>query len=135
MNYYGKIYRDNFYPNDIKTYIQIIEGIYEANNRQKIRVIGSINITENKFMKFVKIPYDVINIGENTITIKKTHYNPDTLVVYYQDTYTLLSDILIAEGYTHEIITQIINAVNSISNNKLIKTNHNCIGNWINIQI
>jgi len=135
MNYYGKIYRDDFYPDNIKTYIQIIEGIYEVNNHTKARSIGCINITENKFIKYVKRPYDVINIEENTITIKKNHYNAETLVEYYEDTYILLSDILIGEGYTHEIISQIIATINNISNNKSIKTNNNCIGNWINIQV
>lgn len=44
MNYYGKIYRDDFYPDNIKTYIQIIEGIYEVNNNTKARSIGCILI-------------------------------------------------------------------------------------------
>jgi hypothetical protein len=121
MNYYAKIYNDDYNPDDIKVHISIIEGIYEVNLRQKARVIGDVNITENTFCKYVKYPYDVINIEEYTITLKKNG----------EETYTLLSYLLTIEGYTPERIGEIITAIYNISNNISIKTNKNCLGNWI----
>ena len=121
MNYYGKIYNDDYNPDNIQIHITIVEGIYESQFRQKARKIGDVNISENSFCKYVKHPYDIMNIGEFTITLKKRG----------GETYTLLSHLLTIEGYNQEEITQITTAINSISNNSSIKTNQNCLGDWI----
>jgi hypothetical protein len=119
MNYYAKLYNDDYEPNNIKVHMSIVE----AHLTQTARVIGDLNITENSFCKYVKQPYDIIEKGEYTITLKKLG----------EATYTLLSHLLTLERYTHERITQISSAIHAISNNTSIKTNQNCCGDWINI--
>jgi hypothetical protein len=131
MNYYAKIYYDDYDSNNIKTHLHIIEGVYEVNSYQKARVIGDINITENRFIKYRKHPFNVINIGENTITLKKSHYNDTTHTLTEEDTYILLQTLLTTEGHTQENIQKITMAINTISNNMSIKTNNNCLGEWI----
>jgi hypothetical protein len=120
MNYYANFYNDDYNPEDIKIHMHVIEGIYELNFVQKARRVGDVNITENKFLKHVKRSDNVVNIGENTITLK------------YMGEWTLLSHLLITAGYTPERIEQITTAINNISNNTSIKTNQNCYGEWIN---
>jgi len=131
MNYYAILYTDNYIPDNIKIHISVIEGIYDSNLRQKARVIGNINITDNIFYKHVKHPYNVINIGENTITLKKSYYNDETHSICHEQTYTLLSHLLITEGYTQEKIAQIITAINNISNNRSIKTHIHYLENYV----
>jgi len=131
MNYYAKLYNDNSNPDDIKIHISVIEGIYESNFRQKARVVGDVNITDNSFCKYVKQPYDVIRTDGYTITLNKRILNMETNVVSYDETYTLLSHLLATEGYTQERITQISTAINNILNNRSIKTNQHCLRNWI----
>ena len=116
MNYYAKLYSD-----DVYVHISVIEGIYYSHLKQKARVVGDVNITENKFCKYVKQPYDVINMDENSITLKKSG----------EETYTLLQNLLISEDYTSEHIDRITSAINTISNNRAIRTNQSCLGNWI----
>ena len=131
MNYYANMYSDTSNPEDVEVHIRIVEGIYESQNHQKARVIGDVNITQSRFSKYVKQPYNIINIGEFTITLKKRNYNDETHSVSYEETYTLLSHLLTAEGYTQERITQITTAIHNISNDKTIKSNHDCLGDWI----
>ena len=131
MNYYAKLYKDDYNLDDIEVHIQIIEGIYESNLRQKARVIGDVNITENSFCKYVKQPYDVINVGEHTITLKKRFYNMETNSTSFEKTYTLLSHLLTTEGHTPERIAKISSAIYTISNDISIKTNQSCIGDWV----
>lgn len=133
MNYYAELYNDDLNPNNVKVHIFIVEGIYEVNGRQKARVIGNLNITDNRFYKMVKQPYDVLNEGEYTIILKEHNYNRETRSVSYEKTYTLLSHLLTEEGYSQERIQQITTAINSISNNRSIKTDKNFCGTWINI--
>lgn len=124
MNYYARLYNvlnDDYTPDYTKRHVFIVEGMYEVNLRQKARVIGDINITDNSFFKRVKQPYDVISIGEYTITLKKS------------GEYTLLSHVLTSEGCTSERIAQITTAIHAISNNTSIKTNQNCYGDWISL--
>lgn len=68
---------------------------------------------------------------ENTITLKRIHYNDTTHTVSEEDTYTLLQILLTTEGHTQENIQQINTAINTISNNMSIKTNNDCLGEWI----
>jgi hypothetical protein len=117
MNYYAKLYNDDYEPNNIKVHMSILE----THLTQKARVIGDLNITENSFCKYVKQPYDIIEKGEYTITMKN------------RGEYTLLSHLLTLEGYTHERITQISSAIHAISSNTSIKTNQNCCGDWISL--
>jgi len=124
MNYYAK--QDN-------NQISIIEGIYEINLLRKARVIGAINNTDITFCKFVKQPYDVLHMGEHTITLKKHGYNMDTHRVTFEETYTLLTHILTINGYTQERISQIIMAIQRISNDSTIKSNQGCVGSWISL--
>jgi hypothetical protein len=131
MNYYAKLYTDDYYPENIKLYISVIEGIYETNGNQKARVVGIINITENTFCKYVKQSYNVVGITDITITLKKSNYSNETRPILHEETYILLSHLLITEGYTPERVEQITNAVHTISNNKTIKTNQNCLEGWI----
>jgi len=131
MNYYANMYSDTSNPEDIQIHISIIEGIYEGQNHQKARVIGDVNISKSSFSKYVKHPYNIINTGEFTITLKKRNYNSETHCVSYEETYTLLSHLLTAEGYAQERIAQITTAIHNISNDKTIKSNHDCIGGWI----
>ena len=131
MNYYAKLYTDEYYPDNIKVYISVIEGIYETNGNQKARVVGIINMTENTFCKYAKQSYNVVGITDITITLKKSNYSNETRSILSEETYTLLSHLLITEGYTPERIEQITNAVHTISNNKTIKTNQNCLEGWI----
>ena len=130
MNFYGKIYNDGE-----NTHISVIEGLYYLTLLPKARVIGDINITENKFCKYVKQPYDVINIGENIITLKKRQYDMTTHIVSYETTYFLLTNLLIEQGVLPERIAQILYAIDAISSNRNIKTNQSCVGEhkWINI--
>lgn len=131
MNYYANLYYDDYNSNDIKTHISIVEGIYQVDGHQKVRVIGDVNITENMFIKYRKKSFDVININQNTITLKKSHYNTTTRSILYEQTYILLQDLLITEGYTPENIQHIITNITVISNNVSIKTNNDCLGEWI----
>ena len=131
MNYYAKIYYDDYDSNNIKTHLHIVEGVYEVNAHQKARVIGDVNITENTFIKYRKHSYNVIDMGENTITLKRLHYNDTIHNVSEEDTYILLQNLLTTEGHTQENIQQIITHINNISNNISIKTNNNCLGEWI----
>lgn len=119
MNYYAKLYNDDYDLNNITIYVIVVEEHLD----QKARVIGVVNIIENSFCKYVKQPYDIIEKAEYTITLKTRG----------EATYTLLSHLLTLEGYTHERITQISSAIHAISNNTSIKTNPNCCGDWINI--
>ena len=126
MNYYAKIYNDNYNINNIKKHISIIEGIYEANLRQKARVIGDMNITDNKFCKYVKQPYDVINSDENTITLKKNG----------EETFIRLSHLLTTEGYTQDQILHIITSIQNISNKAFtifVMSGSSFILHWANI--
>ena len=116
MTYYAKLYNDDYDLNNITIYI-----IVEEHLDQKARVIGVVNIIENSFCKYVTQPYDIIEKGDYTITLKK------------HGEYTLLSHLLTLEGYTHERITQISSAIHAISNNTSIKTNQNCCEDWIGI--
>ena len=50
MNYYAKLYSD-----DVYVHISVIEGIYYSHLKQKARVVGDVNITENKFCKYVSL--------------------------------------------------------------------------------
>jgi len=127
MNYYAKLYTDYYYPDninpdDIKVYISVIEGIYEIDTQQKARVVCTVNITENKIYKWRKHPFNVIGLDEYIITLKKDNYDNEIHRLLHEETYTLLSHLLITEGYTPERIEQITNAVHTISNNKAIKT-------------
>jgi len=124
MNYYAKL---------DENLISIVEGIYESKQQLKARVIGAINNTDNTFCKFVKQPYDVLQTGEYTITMKKRVFNMDTHRVTFEETYTLLTNILTLNGYTQERITQIIMAIQLISNDSSIKSNQGCIGSWISL--
>ena len=133
MNYYAELYNDEYIPDNVKMHFFVIEGIYEANGRQKARVIGNLNITDNIFYKMVKQSYDVINQGEYTIILKEHNYNRETRSVSYEKTYTLLSHLLTEEDYSQERIEQITTAINSISNNRSIKTDKNFCGTWIDI--
>ena len=133
MNYYAELYNDEYIPDNVKMHFFVVEGIYEANGQQKARVIGNLNITDNIFYKMVKQPYDVLNEGEYTITLKQQNYNDQTRSVSYEKTYTLLSHLLTEEGYSQERIEQITIAINSISNNRSIKTDKNFCGTWIDI--
>jgi hypothetical protein len=128
MNYYGKRYYDD---NDI--HITIIEGIYESHLQQKARIIGNINISNSTFCKYVKQPYDVIHIGHTTVTLKKHNFNKETNSVLYEETYTLLSQILTLHGYTQVMIDHITSTINTISNDRSIKTNQGCLGYWITL--
>jgi hypothetical protein len=128
MNYYGKLYHDG---NDI--HITIIEGIYESHLRQKARVLGDINISNSTFCKYVKQPYDVIHIGDTTVTLKKYNFNIETNSILYEEIYTLLSQLLTSNGYTQVRIDQITSAIDTISNNRSIKTNQGCVGDWITL--
>jgi len=129
MNYYATLYNDDSNPNNVKVHVFVVEGIYEVNGLQKARVIGNINITDNRFTKMVKQPYDVINEGEYTITLKEHNYNDQTRTVVYEKTYTLLSHLLTEEGHSQERIGQITTAIHNISNNRSIKTDKT---RWIN---
>jgi hypothetical protein len=131
MNYYAKLYTDDYYLDNIKVYIHVIEGIYQTDTRQKTRVVCSVNITENKICKYVKRPFDVVGLGEYTITLNKHNYDNETHTVLHEETYILLSHLLISAGYTQERVQQITNAIHTVSNNRAIKTNQNCLGNWI----
>jgi hypothetical protein len=133
MNYYATLYNDELNPDHIKVHVFVVEGIYEANGRQKARVIGNLNITDNRFYKMVKQPYDVINEEEYTITLKEQNYNNEIRKVVYEKTYTLLSHLLTNEGHSQERIEQITSAIHNISNNRSIKTDQNFCGTWINI--
>jgi hypothetical protein len=121
MNYYAHLYygMDGEYMLDYtQAHIKIVEGVYESQLRQKAKEIGIVNFATNSFYKQVKQPYNVIHIGENTITLKR---------MYGSETYTLLSHLLTTEGYTQERIAQITAAVHNISNNTSIKTNQNWV--------
>ena len=134
MNYYAKLVyglNDDYTPDYTQVHISIVEGIYEVDYRQQAKVIGCVNITENSFCKFITQPYDIIHTGEYTITLKKRNFIMDTQLVSYEDTYTLLSYLLIAEGYTQEKITQITTAINNITNNPAIQTSQNVYTSWI----
>jgi hypothetical protein len=133
MNYYAELYNDDSNPDNIKVHVFVVEGIYEANGMQKARVIGNLNITDNRFYKMLKQPYNVINEGEYTITLKQHNYNDQTRKVVYEKTYTLLSHLLTEEGHSQERIEQITTAIHNISNNRSIKTDQNFCGTWINI--
>lgn len=124
MNYYAIRYNASYDIDTIAPHLSIIEGVYESNLRQKARVIGDVNLIENSICKYVKHPYDVVNIDEYTITLKKTG----------EVTYTLLSHLLTTEGYTQEQIIQLTIAIHNISNNTSIKTNQNCLGDWISFE-
>jgi hypothetical protein len=137
MNYYAKLYTDEYYPDninpdDIKVYISVIEGIYEIDTQQKARVVCTVNITENKIYKWRKHPFNVIGLGEYTIILKKDNYDNEIHRLLHEETYTLLSHLLITEGYTQERVNQITTAIHNISNNKAIKTYQYCLRNWIN---
>ena len=129
MNYYVTLYNDDTNPDNIKVHVFVVEGIYEVNGLQKARDIGNINITDNRFTKMVKQPYDVINEGEYTITLKQHNYNDQTRKVVYEKTYTLLSHLLAEEGYSQERIDHITSAIHNISNNRSIKADKT---RWIN---
>ena len=118
MNQYGKLYKD-----DMNIHIEIVEGIYESNNIQKARVLGDVNIKENLFSKFLKQPYNVINLDETTITLKKHHYDIETNIISYEYTYTILDYLLLTQGYDPLRIEQIKNAVKNMSNDKNIRIN------------
>ena len=124
MNYYARRYNASYDIDTITPHLSIIEGVYEANLMQKAKVIGDVNLIENSICKYVKQPYDVVNMDEYTITLKKTG----------EATYTLLSHLLTTEGYTQERIIQLTTAIHNISNNTSIKTNQNCYGDWISFE-
>ena len=66
------------------------------------------------------------------ITLKKDNYDKEIHRLLHEETYTLLSHLLITEGYTQEKVNQISTAIHNISNNKAIKTYQYCLRNWIN---
>jgi hypothetical protein len=127
MNYYAQRYTDEYDSSNTNIYFSIVEGVYESKNKSKAREIGILNITTRTFYKYVKQPYDVIDIGENTITLNMARHNK---------TYTLLSTLLASEGCTSEQIAHIFGQVSSISNNKTIRTNQPGfgVGEWITLE-
>lgn len=131
MNYYAKLYTDEYYPDNIKVYISVIEGIYEIDTQQKARDVCSVNITENKIYKCRKHPFNVIGLGEYTMTLRKDNYDKEIHRLLHEETYTLLSHLLINAGYTQERVDQITTAIHAISNNKAIKTYQNHLDNSI----
>ena len=91
MNYYADTYT-NDEMNSIC--IRIIEGIYTVKDRPKARDIGCVftsdDNTVNRFIKHRKQPYDVLRVGENTITVKEDNYNDEIKKRVPECTYTLL---------------------------------------------
>jgi len=121
MNYYAKLYNDDYNPDDIKVHLSVIE-VYETTITTKARIICDVNITDNTMCKYVKQPYNIINDTEPTITLNKKHG---------ERTFTRLSHLLNTEGYAPERIEQISLAIHNITNNSSIKSNHSCLGDWI----
>jgi len=102
-------------------YLSVVEGVYESRMVPKARELVNVNLTENKIMKLVKQPYDVINVGDNTVTLKKRRYDMNTHVITYAEIYTILSQLLEEHGYTQERIEQIQIAINNIASNTTIR--------------
>ena len=121
MNYYARLYTDDYNPEDIKVHMSVIE-VYETTMQQKARIICDVNITDNTVCKYVKQPYSIINNTEPTITLNKKHG---------EKIFTRLSHLLNAEGYAPERIEQISLAIHNITNNSSIKSNNSCLGDWI----
>lgn len=130
MQLYGKIYTDG-----TNIHIQIIEGVYYTSLVPKAREVGDIDITDNKFCKVVKQPYDVIHFEENTITLKKRRFDISTNTVSFEDKYYLLTQIFTEQGVNPERITHILHTINSICSNTNIKPYQSWRENfqWINI--
>lgn len=128
MNLYAQIYHV-----DEIMYLIVVEGVYESRLIPKSRELVVVNLTDNKIKKLVKQPYDVLNIGDNTISLKKRRYDMNTHTITYEETYTTLSYLLSVQGYTQERIMQISNAINNISSNTNIKPNKCYFGEniWI----
>jgi hypothetical protein len=116
MNIYGKI--DEW---DNVVYIHIIEGIYYTNLTPKARDLGVINMTMNTFQKGVKQPYTVIDLCSNRITLKRRRFDMVSNTVFMDDTYTLLSELLLTRGYLQENIDKIHTDINAISHNRNIE--------------
>jgi hypothetical protein len=121
MNYYGILYVDDRYTENVKKYISIVEGIYQKGEKNMVRDVGCLHMTDNKFCKIMKSPYTVIDIQEPIITLKKINYHIDTGKITYDKKYTLLSHLLAAEGYGQERISHLLKAIHTISNNTSIK--------------
>jgi hypothetical protein len=130
MQLYGKIYIDG---NNI--HIQIIEGIYYISLIPKAREVGDIDISDNKFCKCVKQPYNVIHSEENALTLKKRLFDISTNTVSFEDKYFLLTQVLTEQGMTLDRITHILHNVNSICSNRNIKPYQSWReeSQWINI--
>jgi hypothetical protein len=121
MNYYARLYLDDYNPENIKIHISVLE-VYEIAMQEKARVLCDVNITDNTLCKYVKQPYTIINNTEPIIILNKKHG---------ENTFTRLSHLLNAEGYSLERIEQISLAIHNITNNATIKSNQNCLGEWI----
>ena len=117
MNYYARLYLDDYNPEDIKIHLYVLE-VYEIAMQEKARVLCNVNITDNTLYKYVKQPYAIINNTEPIIILNKKHG---------ENTFTRLSHLLNAEGYTLERIEQISLAIHNITNNATIKSNQNCL--------
>lgn len=102
-------------------YIHIMEGIYYTNLTPKARDLGVINMTTNTFQKGVKQPYTVIDVCSNKITLKRRRFDMTSNIVCMDDTYTLLSEILLTRGYLQEDIDKIHTDINEVSHNRNIE--------------
>jgi hypothetical protein len=121
MNYYGQQYTDSGID-----YITVVEGVYYKGAVAKARVIGMLNLTERKMIKYVKQPYNVLDLSEGVITLKKYRVDLATHIVYYDDKFTLLQEILGSLGQAAESITHIIESIDRISADKRIKPHTYC---------
>lgn len=128
MNYYGQLHNDGD-----TVYISLVEGIYHVGDCGKARVIGLLNFTERRMIKYAKQPYDVIDLSGETLILKKYRYNLTTHKVSYDDSYVLLQRILLDVGLTAENITHLIESINRISSDKRIKVNQNCLEDYISL--
>lgn len=128
MNYCGQHYTDGD-----TDYISIIEGVYYSGSVAKARVIGALNLTENKMIKYAKQPYDVLDLSDGIITLRKYRVDLITHDVYYDDKYRLLHTILVNLDQNIESIPQIIESINRISSDKRITSNKNCMGEYVSL--
>jgi hypothetical protein len=121
MNYYGKLYSDGNI-----VHISLVEGLYYIGSVTKARVIGDLNLTERKMIKYTKQSYDIIDLSGEILTLKKYRVDLTTHNVSYDDKYTLLQHILVGLSKTAESISHIIESIDRISTDKRIKSHKNC---------
>ncbi len=114
---------DEHYNNTGAIFVSVIKGVDLTRRVPTAYVSCHINLTENKIIKCVKQPYEVLpNINDTSITVKQRNFSMETYTVTYAKTYTLLPILLQARGYSQEYINNILLKIQDVDTNRNIKS-------------